>query len=173
MRYNVLLIDEIQLKNSGIIDKNISPEKLKAAILLAQNISLQSIIGTSLLEKLQLLIRDGMIGDDINYNYKNLIDYYIQDFLLYSVLSELQMIVNFPIANVGTYTKISEPNDNKQAITLSELKYMKQYYSDKADFYAKRMADYICDNINEYPEYHISGGMVGNIKDVYRCNLNI
>lgn len=173
MRLNVLLIDETQLKNSGIIDRNMSPEKLKAAILLAQDISLQSIIGTSLLEKLQILIKDGTIGDDINSNYKNLIDHYIQDFLLYSVMSELQIIVNFPVANVGVYSKISETNDNKQALSLADTKYMKQYYSDKAEFYAKRMADYICVNIDKYPEYNKSVGMAGNIKDIYKCNLNI
>jgi hypothetical protein len=50
---NVLLISEDYIKSESNLDNNISGKYLQSAIKLAQDIELQSLIGTKLLEALQ------------------------------------------------------------------------------------------------------------------------
>ena len=55
---NVLLISEDYIKSNSTLDNNISGKYLQAAITNAQDIELQSLIGTKLLEKIQKLVID-------------------------------------------------------------------------------------------------------------------
>ena len=55
---NVLLISEDYIKSESNLDNNVSGKYLQSAIKLAQDIELQSLIGTKLLEKIQKLIID-------------------------------------------------------------------------------------------------------------------
>jgi hypothetical protein len=50
---NVLLISEDYIKSESNLDNNVSGKYLQSAIKLAQDIELQSLIGTKLLEALQ------------------------------------------------------------------------------------------------------------------------
>nr|DAO33999.1 MAG TPA: hypothetical protein [Bacteriophage sp.] len=55
---NVLLISEDYIKSESNLDNNVSGKYLQSAIKLAQDIELQSLIGTKLLEKIQKLVID-------------------------------------------------------------------------------------------------------------------
>lgn len=172
----ILLISESKIKSEGILSSNVSAELILSSIKIAQDQGLQPIIGGNLYKKILYLIEAGYI-DDIGYeNYKNLLDDYITPYLLYKVIEEIQIPLSFQMKNIGTFTKNIDGTENTMAVTLADLKYIKQFYADKAEFYSKRMADYICYNITNFPEYNVNttnGEMVGDLKNVYRCNLNI
>lgn len=55
---NVLLISEDYIKSESNLDNNVSGKYLQSSIKLAQDIELQSLIGTKLLEKIQKLVID-------------------------------------------------------------------------------------------------------------------
>lgn len=55
---NVLLISEDYIKSESNLDNNVSGKYLQSTIKLAQDIELQSLIGTKLLEKIQKLVID-------------------------------------------------------------------------------------------------------------------
>ena len=86
---NVLLISEDYLKTESFLDDNVSGKYLLTAIKMAQDIELQSIIGTNLLHSIQKKVFDNVIDLEDNKRYKDLLDNYIQPFLLYQVLQSL------------------------------------------------------------------------------------
>lgn len=55
---NVMLISEDYIKSNSSLDNNVSGKYLQSAIFSAQDIELQSLIGTKLLEKIQKLVID-------------------------------------------------------------------------------------------------------------------
>lgn len=172
----VLLISEAKIKSEGLLNNNVSPELIISSIKIAQDQGLQPIIGTNLYKNIQNIIEYGLIGDTENTNYKYLIDEYITPYLLYKTIEEIQIPLSFQMKNIGTYTKNVDGTENTMAVALSDLKYIKQFYANKAEFYGQRMANYICSNINLFPEYNSSsnnGDMGGDLKNVYKCNLNI
>lgn len=172
----VILISETKIKSEGLLASNVSGELILSSIKIAQDQGLQPIIGTKLYKKILTLVEDGYI-DDVGYeDYKNLLDDYITPYLLYKIVEEIQIPLSFQMKNIGTYTKNVDGTENTMAVTLADLKYIKQFYADKAEFYGKRMADYICYNITKFPEYNVStsnGEMAGDLKNVYKSNLNI
>lgn len=172
----VLLISEGKIKSEGVLNNNVSAELILSSIKIAQDQGLQPIIGTNLYKEIQSLIEEGVICDEDNKNYKYLVDEYITPYLLYKTIEEIQIPLSFQMRNIGTYTKNVDGVENTMAVSLSDLKYIKQFYANKAEFYGKRMADYICCNITQFPEYTSSsnkGDMGGDLKNVYRSNLNI
>lgn len=172
----VLLISEAKIKSEGLLNNNVSPELIISSIKIAQDQGLQPIIGTNLYKNIQNIIEYGLIGDTENTNYKYLIDEYITPYLLYKTIEEIQIPLSFQMKNIGTYTKNVDGTENTMVVALSDLKYIKQFYANKAEFYGQRMANYICSNINLFPEYNSSsnnGDMGGDLKNVYKCNLNI
>jgi hypothetical protein len=53
-----MLISEDYIKSNSSLDNNVSGKYLQSAIFSAQDIELQSLIGTKLLEKIQKLVID-------------------------------------------------------------------------------------------------------------------
>lgn len=168
----VLLISESKIKGEGVLNTNVSPDLILSSIKIAQDQGLQPIIGTGLYNRIQSVIQDGTICD--NLDYKKLLDDYISPYLLYKVIEEIQIPLSFQMRNIGTYTK--DGTENTMAVALADLKYIKQFYGNKAEFYGKRMADYICANKTLFPEYSsnsTNGNMGGDLRNVYKCNLNV
>lgn len=168
------LISDNTIKNEGVINENVSPNLIKASIRIAQDVNLQEIIGTSLYNKLQDLIENDELVN--NPKYKLLLDEYIQPFLTYITLSEIQIPIGFQNRNSGNPQNTNIETPTTQSTTLLDVKYIKQFYKDKAEFYAKLMAKYICANITSFPEYNLeinNGELIGDLKNTFSCNLNI
>lgn len=144
---DVLLISEDYLKSESFLDDNMSGKYLLTAIKLAQDIQLQSIIGTELLRAIQQKVYDKTIGGD--QTYKELLDRYIQPYLLYQVLNEIVVPVTFKIGNFGVMKSNDEKADNYD---LEKVSYVKQYYQDKANVYKERLQRYLVGNRQMFPE---------------------
>lgn len=133
---NTLLISEDFVKSNSTLDDNISSKYLLAAIVAAQDIELQSILGTSLLESLQKKVFENTINLKDNELYKTLLDGYIQPFLLYQVLSEIVIPISYKMSNFGV---MQSSDDKDYAVDNKQINLVKTYYADKANVYKDRL----------------------------------
>lgn len=160
---DILLTSEDNIKTYSSINDNVSGDYLLTAIAIAQRTGLEGIIGTALVNKIQELIGTDNIDKSEYKHYKTLLDEYISDYLIYQSIVELIPIVSFKINNVGA----SRTEDEKNSmVTFDEVFKLKDYYEDKADYFAYRMQRYLVDEYNNYPE--LNDTTIANIK----ANLN-
>lgn len=106
---------------------------------------LQSVIGTSLYESLLRKVTGGTLTEQ----YKELVDDYIQWFLLYQVLSDVIDVIDVKLVNMGTVRNRDEYVDN---ISDSERVRLKHNYEYKADWYCKQLQTYLLDNKDQFEE---------------------
>lgn len=145
----VLLISEDFIKTNSNLNDNVWGEYLLPAIREAQDMGLQEIIGECLYRHILSLVDNGEIGDIENAAYKHLLDEYIQQYLMYQVLTDLVPIIGTKQANLGTVISNDEHVLN---LSESERNRVKNHYQIRADFYCRRMQEYILNNRDAYPE---------------------
>lgn len=169
MSKKVFLISESVLKTETIINDNVGGEYLKPSIETAQDIYLQQLIGTALLDKLYDLVADGGISNEENGHYKELIDDYISNYLKYMVLSEITLPLAYKYRNAGV---VQSTGDHYQQTTLKDAQLVQNHYTLRANFYAERLLKYLNANSSDFPEYMTtrnSADMIGD-KDAYQTN---
>ena len=143
-----LLISEKTLKSMGVINDNVGSEYILPAITLAQEVNLQQLIGTKLLKKLCLLVKNGSIVTVTDY--KTLLDEYVTPYLLWSTTSEIQIPLSLKTTNSGS---IQTNDSNRTAVQRKDVNYMADYYANKAKYFGKLLTDFLNTNMNKYPEY--------------------
>jgi len=141
----VILVSADQVKTYSSISENTSDKMIFTAILDAQQIELQSIIGSRLLDKICSLVQ----ASNVIEPYKELLDDYIQPFLIRQVSSEVIIPISYKIGNFGV---AQASDDHLEASQLKEISFIKQYYLDKANTAKKRLQDYLIANRNRFPE---------------------
>lgn len=149
MSSNVLLISEDALKTYSNLNKNTFGDWILPAIREAQEMGLMPIIGECLYDKICELVADGSINDVLFTAYKDLLDDKIQPYLIYKTLSNIIPILNAKMANLGIVVTNDEHVVN---LTQSESDLLKSYYSERCDFYTKRLQDFIKSNQSAFPE---------------------
>lgn len=132
MAYKTSLITEQELKDSGLIDKNMLSNYLAQAIELAQDTGLQFLIGSALYKKL----RNEEIQDDELMSR-------IKPYLLYKTVSELQMLNEFKMRNAGT---VYANDVNYGTVPIETVQHIAKYYDDKAQFYGNQITKYLAVN---------------------------
>lgn len=151
---DILLISEKTIKENSLVNDNIGCEFIVPAIRNSQNLHLQPLIGTMLYDKIKELITpvDGIIPINLeeNVDYKHLLDEYITPYLIEQVQAEIVIPISFKIRNQGL---VQTTSDNTNTSGLRDVQTLKQYYENNANFYGKRMSDYLLANTIKYPEY--------------------
>ena len=160
----VLLTSERFVKDVTSISDNVAGKYLLPSIREAQDITLREIIGGALLARLKELVETDAFHGDFNYDFND--DFFTQQqieglehykavieraqyYLAYKSVAELTMKVSYKIANAG----VSRTSDeNVQAVTLDEVKEMRDYHNSKADFYCLLLERFLCKNAALYPE---------------------
>lgn len=169
---NILLISEDFIKTNSSIDDNLWGKNLLPAIREAQDMGLQSIIGSCLYKRLLQMVADGSIMDEENVPYKALLDDYIQSYLLYQVQVNVLPIISVKLANIGTVHSNDEYVSN---LSNGERDLVSHHYQDKADFYCKRLQDYLKGNKKIYPELdcgcECDGEMKPNLQSHSSCPI--
>ena len=141
-----LFIDSETLKRNTIINGSTDPDKFMQFIKIAQNIHIQNLLGTDLYERLQA----GIIADDLTADESTLIDDYVQDCLIHYASAEYLPFSAFQINNGGVYKHTSE---NAQTTTSDDIDKLAKAERSYAEYYAKRLVAYLCNNSSTYPEY--------------------
>ena len=143
--HNILLLSEDFVKTNSNLSDNVWGKFLLPAVREAQDIYLQEIIGTALYQSILEKIKDNALIDP----YKEFVDDYVRWFLLYQVLTDVIDVLDVKLANLGTVRSRDEYVDN---ISDGERDRLKQNYQYKADFYCRRMQEYLLNNRNAFPE---------------------
>lgn len=149
MNNNTFLVSENALKSQSYIDRNVAGEVLTPAIQFVQDSLVESMLGTRLYEKLVVLINSGEISADENANYKELLDGYIFKFMAYSVIAEIQVPNAYKTRNKGL---VQTSDDRVSNAFMTEVKYVEDFYHNRADMYRLRLSDYLWGNRSKFPE---------------------
>lgn len=165
-----LLINENILKSETILNDNVGSEFIRPAIEASQDMYLQQLIGTELIEKLYALVVDKTINSESNAAYKTLLDDYITNYLKYKVLAEITIPLAYKYRSSGL---VQSTGDHYQQSTLRDATMVQNHYEMRATFYAERLTKYLRANSNLYPEYmstRDSTDMQAN-PDAYQTNI--
>lgn len=144
---NTYLISEGKLKAFTDINNALDTDLIKSAIREAQIIQITRLLGQKLYDK----IVNDVANDTITGVYKELLDNYIQDVLIYySYYTALEYIYLRPRNN-----GLLQPQGGDNALAVDMQMYDKKRTSvqNKAEYFAERLVDYLCYNNNLFPEY--------------------
>jgi hypothetical protein len=169
MNKRIFLISEDTLKSETIINDNTGSEYIAPAIETSQDIYLQQLIGTELLDKLYNLIETGDISNENNVHYKILLDEYITNYLKFKVLSEITIPLAYKYRNVGV---VQTNGTNIINTTMRDAGLVQNHYELRATFYADRMSKYLCTNAMHFQEYRSTrdAADIQANRDAYKTN---
>lgn len=143
---DTLLISENTLKENSILQDNVDMSMVQPTIMLVQDMKLQPILGTQLYRAIQQAVYD----DNVTAEYKTLLDDYIENALVYGVISEASYDLTFKFTNLSVNTN---SGDNEQALPIDELNYISQKNKDRMEWYLNRLDDYLWHNRSDYPKF--------------------
>ena len=167
---NVLLVSEDFIKTNSTLSDNYFGKYLTPAIVEAQDMGLQTILGSCLYNKILTIVEDGTIQDVENAAYKGLLDEVIQPYLLYKVLSNSVFYANIKLANMGTVVTNDEHIVN---LTQKDIDLIEHNFVNKCDFYARRLQEYLLNNSSSFPELDICAceQIKANLKSAENCGI--
>lgn len=142
---NILICSEEYIKTNSGLNENVYGKTLLPAIREAQDINLQIVIG----EGLYNAILDKIELGELTGAYKTLVDEYCRPYVMYMAIANLVDGVANKIGNIGTVRSRDEYVDN---LTDDERDRVHQAYIYKADFYCRRLQQFLLNNRQEFPE---------------------
>ena len=152
MATDVLLINRDDIMRLTSLRGNIDEDKILPHVKTAQDIHLQTILGTALLDK----CKDDVDNDTLTGNYKVLVEEYITPVLVFYCMVDFLPFLSFEIANGGVYQHQAE---GSIAPDISIINRLDQKFKDRAEFYGRRLADYLCDKGSAtFPEINDTSG---------------
>jgi len=146
MSKNILFISEQRLKDRSNLSDNVDPKELLPTVKYVQDRYVLPLCGTKLYLKLQADIQAYTLAGA----YKELIDFYITDALVWYTLSEMPISMQYKLLNKGVMQRSSE---SAQPISFSDLVKVMDAYKDRGEYYAQQAIRYLCENQSSFPEY--------------------
>ena len=158
----VLLISETKLKAFTNINKNVDMDVLKAEVQIAQDIDLQTILGTKFYN--HLLSQVSATGNTFNADETTLVNDYIQPFLIQQAYFQAIPHLMYRSMNRGIVEGIME---NATSVDIETMKYLRSLQKQRADFYMTRLQDYLLigRGQNKFPDYTSQSTIDGMIPD--------
>lgn len=147
---NVLLISESTLKKYTLINDNMDGVYILPAIQMAQDIDLDTAIGTKLCNKLKELVRTGDIAKEGYSNYKLLLDDYVTPYLAWQTMTAVQISIDYKMTNSGV---IQNDDERKSHLDYKNAAALRNQYQKYANAFLTKLKNYLCANSNKYPEY--------------------
>lgn len=142
-----IFISEGFFKENSAVDENVDMKQINPTIWQCQIQHIQNVLGTKLYDKILSDISTSTLTGD----YLTLVDDYCSDALVYWVMYEVQIPLLFKFRDKNVSKKSS---DNAFPISTKELSRIENRYKDKAEFFTKRISDYLCTNSALFPEYN-------------------
>lgn len=168
----VLLITEEYVKKYSTVSDNMDAKYIVPCIVTCQVQNMQPLIGTELSKALCNMVNDNSINEADNSHYKELLDEYVQPYLLAATQAELIISNMAKIRNAGNVQYL---DTNQSNITMKDMQYLSQHYSDQAAFLGNRLTDYLRCNMKKFPEYchfcNCCGGMQADPHTNNKINL--
>lgn len=163
----VLLVSEQRMKQWTSLDNNIRIDILTPSILQAQDIYIQDTLGTPFYKRL----KEGIVADDLNADENAFLKDYVGPTLIQYALYLLLPSLKYKMVEKGILNGTSEET---APTTLDEMKYLRDSALDTAEFYNKRMLEFLKDNPGMFPLYTNptpQDGMLPNKQNPYFSGL--
>jgi len=145
----ILLINRADIMRLTGLNGNIDEDKILPHVSTAQDIHLQPIIGTNLMQKCKDLIEAGTLTVLANPYYYTLVHTYITPTLVYLVMWDFLPFLQYEISNGGINQHTTE---NGISASEENMNMLVKRFKDKSEFYGNRLTEYICDNSTQFPE---------------------
>ena len=154
----VIFISEQRLKSTTAIHGNVDPQDLLPAVVTAQDIYVQSLLGTTFYNGLKTRI---VAGTETPEEETLLNDY------IAPMIANYAMYVAFPTLAYKIFNKsISQPtSEEANPATLEEIKYVRDGVLNTAEFYRERAREFLCNNNEDFPEYQNPDSDDGMVPD--------
>jgi hypothetical protein len=158
----VLLISEVKLKNFTNINKNVDMDVLKAEVQIAQDLDLQTILGTKFYN--HLLSQVSATGNTFNPDETTLVNDYIQPFLVQQAYFQAIPHLMYRTMNRGI---VEGTMESATSVNIETMKYLRSIQKSRADFYMTRLQDYLLigRGQNQFPSYVSQSTIDGMIPD--------
>jgi len=146
-----LLISRNDVVKFTSVNGNVDVDKFIQYVSIAQDIHIQGMLGTRLLEKIQADIIAGTLADP----YLSLLTTYIKPALIHASMLEFMPFAAITIGNKGVYKLGAE---NSETVSKDEIDFLIERERKTYDHYKERFIDYICQNSTLFPEYNANSG---------------
>ena len=146
-----IFISEDKLKSSSTVNGNVDAELLKPYMKVAQDLHIHTILGTDLYDAIQ----DGIQNSTLTSAETTLLNDYIADALVQWTLFEALPFLSYKIMNADIVRKASE---NSQSASKQDITWLRDITRNTAEFYTKRLVDYLKNNSSDFPEYTTNSG---------------
>ena len=145
---SALFIKRSDLINNTALNGNVDTDKFIQFVKIAQDIHIQTYLGTDLYEKISAdIVANTLAGD-----YLALVNNYIQPMLIHFAMVEYLPFAAYTIANGGVYKHNSE---NSSLALKEEIDSLIAKERDYAEYYTQRFIDYMSFNApSKFPEYY-------------------
>lgn len=146
MQYEVLFISEQKLKSFTSVNWNVDPNDLKPYVLQAQDLWLQSYLGSTFYDQLRDQIRTQTLN---TANRKFLDDYVGQALCNYALWKALPFLWS-KIINKGLMISTSE---TANAVSTSDMKYLRAELLNTAESYMQKGITFLTQRPGDYSAY--------------------
>jgi hypothetical protein len=146
-----LLISTEDVKKFTIVNGNLDADDFIEYIKISQDITIQNYLGSKLYQKLQTLILNNDINQAEFVNYKNLLTIYVKPMLIHWAMVYYLPFAAYTLSNKGLFKHSSE---NATNVDKAEVDFLVEKERDIAESYTQRFIDFMCYNMNTYPEYN-------------------
>lgn len=148
-----LLVSASTIKTYGVLESNVDVKLINATTLMIQDIQLQQILGTDLYKEICDQINASTVNtyDAVSAQNIILLDDYIMNFLCNANIAEGCLTYLYRFSNKGPVTQNS---DNQFPISEAQVDRIMAKWQNQADFYAKRLADFLKQESATYTLYY-------------------
>jgi len=144
---NALFVSRDEIVKFTALNGNIDTDNFLQWVKVAQDIHIQSYLGTKLFKK----INDDIVAGTLSGNYLSLTNVYIKPMLIHWSLVEYLPFAAYTISNKGVYKHNSETSDT---VNKEEIDFLVEKERSIAENYTRRFIDYMSFNQSLYPEYN-------------------
>lgn len=142
-----LLISRTDVVKFTAMNGNVDTDKFIQFIKIAQDVHIQTILGTDLLNK----IKADIIATTLVNPYLALLTDYVKPMLIHYAMVEYLPFAAYTIANKGVYKHNSE---NSTSVDKDEVDFLVEKERQIAQHYAQRFVDFMSFNNASFPEYN-------------------
>ena len=152
MSKQVLLISETKLKNWTTIHQNVDMALLTNCIFMAQELGLQTLIGTKGYEYYQNLVLQVQVsGGTMSNADRIMLEDYIAPYLLHRAYYEAMPEIYARKMNAGI---VAHETEHSKTVGIKEMSYFRDIEQGRYEFYAQRLQDRVTYYSNDYPWYY-------------------
>jgi hypothetical protein len=142
-----LFVSRDEIVKFTALNGNIDTDNFIQWVKVAQDIHIQSYLGTKLFKK----INDDLVAGTLAGNYLSLTNVYIKPMLIHWSMVEYLPFAAYTISNKGVYKHNSETSDT---VNKEEIDFLVEKERSIAENYSRRFIDYMSFNQSLYPEYN-------------------